>query len=308
MAGARLRHLVLLCLALVAATDVIVYEEDLNREHVPGVEAHSYTVVGDGQDGPSNFVMQVETLSMNLSVGATDAVDDESQGMGFGDQSSTLDTGVGSSDAFDWVSQQLDNFQILPFWVITSPQGPSPDCSQGQMLQNVACARFEPALSAVRSQDSQNVPSDALDNGWDIEVTFVPYDAEADNEGLDQIDSDFMTSWLQSGGELSDGEWVDVGVEDGMSTDGAEHWLSGCLFFMLLFACILTFFVCLKQGCELRRAMKENALKAEEFAFDEGVEEEKPLLQKEGFGDNADLYMDITIKPIAEPALKAVYP
>ncbi|CAD7699286.1 unnamed protein product [Ostreobium quekettii] len=211
MAGAPLRPLLLLCLVLATVADVVVYE-DQKLDSVPGVEAHSWTVVGDGQDGNSGFVMQLETVSASVGDGAL-----------------SWDSVFGNGDANSWVTEQFQNF---PFFVSAYPED-----SQGQMLQNVACARFDSALTDARSRNDDSVAwgygADAgtyQDQGWDVET------------------------------------------------------------------------------CALRRTMKETARKAGEIAFYEGMEEDRPLLQKKGFGQGDDGYTDVMLSPIAEPAQKAVYP
>eukprot|EP00803_Ostreobium_quekettii_P007289 evm.model.scf_633.8 EVM.evm.TU.scf_633.8 scf_633:65811-68677(-) len=291
MAGAPLRPLLLLCLVLATVADVVVYE-DQKLDSVPGVEAHSWTVVGDGQDGNSGFVMQLETVSASVGDGAL-----------------SWDSVFGNGDANSWVTEQFQNF---PFFVSAYPED-----SQGQMLQNVACARFDSALTDARSRNDDSVAwgygADAgtyQDQGWDVEVVFVPYGSDTEDADQDWLDEQFQTAqWGQSAGsEVRKYSWTTAQEQQAMSRPAEAHMLSRCLFFVLLFACALTLFVCLKQTCALRRTMKETARKAGEIAFYEGMEEDRPLLQKKGFGQGDDGYTDVMLSPIAEPAQKAVYP
>lgn len=229
-----------------------------------------------------------------------------------GDGALAFDTMFGSGDANAWVTEQFERLQSFPFFVSAYPED-----SQGQMLQNVACARFDSALTDVRARNDDSMAlghgadtGTHQDQGWDIEVVFVPYDSDAEDADQDWLDEQFQTTqWGQSAGsELRKYSWTSAKQQQGTSRPATEHTLSRCLFFTLMFACGLTLFVCLKQTCALRRTMKETAQKASEIAFYEDMEEDRPLLQKKGFGQGGNEYTDVMMAPIAEPALKAVYP
>jgi len=286
MTGVPLRTLGLLCLAVAASADLFLYEEQI-QGNVPGVESHSWMLVGDGQDGSSGFVMQVDTLSVNGGAST----------QGFSDGTGALDDGFGHVNAYEWVTQQLNSFQNLPFFVSAYPED-----SQGQMLRSVANVRFDSALTDVRSQYGSNharVDNANADTShgqsWVIELGLTPHGPDMETDQTlteEQVQAAMMRQYVMAQRRSSAAE---VG-----------HVLNRCLFSVLLFACVLTLFACLKQGCELRRAVKGTGHKASEIAYCGEMEAAKPLLQKNGLEHCDEEYT--IIAPISEPALKAIYP
>lgn len=308
MARGILQAIIVVAAAVLVVADVVVYEEDLNNDDIPGFQGHSWTVVDDGQDGSSKYVMQVQKMSMNGADGGMPAMSNLLADMGF-NMDEPGSWGAWSTDDSDWPAQGYgggpnmpDSFFSSPFLVHGALTGPfqlsifgAPaggdqhgiyPGSQEQMLQNVACSRFGPALIAMRSQDS-NVMT------WD--------DNAEEREG-EELDNQF----------LFDGEGI-VAQEAYGDTSSAVRKANLCnrvVFITLLFGCFLTLYICIRQGIELRRAMKEASQIATEVNGDE--HEKKPLLaslEHKGLQEDDDGYTNVMISPVySGPAFKAIYP
>lgn len=307
MARGILQATVVVAAAFLVVADVVVYEEDLNSDDIPGLQGHSWTVVDNGQDGSSKYVMQVQKMSMNGADGGMPAMSNLLADMGF-QEDEPVSWGAGSSDGSDWLGQGFGVGPNLPDSLFSSPflvhgaltvpfrssifgvpaagnqQGIYPG-SQEQMLQNVACSRFGPALIAVRSQD--NIMT------WDDEVE------EREGEGLDH-------QFLFDGDNVAAQEAYD----NTSSTEREADLCNRVVFITLLFGCFLTLYVCIRQGLELRRAMKESSRTA--IKVDGDGHEEKPLLtslEHKGLEDDDDGYTNVMISPVySGPAFKAIYP
>jgi len=348
MAGCVLRTILLVCAAVLVAADVVVYDEDLNKDHVPGLTAHAWTMVDDGRDGASNVAFQGQTSSLDGTQDTTQFLSNllEQQNgmlqeMGFRDPAvfgggdATGFLGFRSSNAFDWAAQQVTRMQNFHDTLFSSPcimqdalanfmQSSwlvAPDAQdqttyphlRAQMLQNVACTRFGPALTAAKLQDDNTLVSrDSGDSStdWDIEVTFYPLDPQVQDGDENMYGMQMAQTPLQ-GFLAEDKLFVEnAKVEDSPSERSRFSLWGRIVFFTLLFGSIFTLLICIRQCCELRRAMKEMSKKAEDDVENqEDANEKKPLLSKKGWVVDDDGYTNLMIQPVqSEPALKAMYP